>query len=350
MIPAADPASSFGQMSRKEMDTAENWTQKPVNVSDRTNSVFVHAGDMMTGMQKQPAHDAVTTYAKIEVNGAQRELKDAAWPANNKSALGCDDEYYGNQDEDWGELCYGLNPDGGNGHTQRLEKNAREQRRSKLLSNQFDQLGEMLHSAGRVGKRGRSCLLSEAAEYIRELQSIGASHMQACRSLQAEPSSGSQQHYDAPPVPHEKAPSDGNGGGRGVASATVPSVGSASSSHSTNQLYRFAFHDSGVPMAVASMDGCFVECNGKFVEASGYSKEELLSLTIFNLTAAHDLHDTFAKVSQMLRSSSATPSSLEVRAVVKYNQERGRLAISLVRNEHEQPTHFSVCIVYSNMM
>jgi hypothetical protein len=97
-------------------------------------------------------------------------------------------------------------------------------------------------------------------------------------------------------------------------------------------------------MAVASTDGCFTECNSKFVEESAYTKEELHLLTIFNLTAASDLQLAFSQVSQMIRSPTAVPH-FEVGAMLKFNRERGRLVISLVRDENFNPLHFAVSIL-----
>lgn len=79
--------------------------------------------------------------------------------------------------------------------------------------------------------------------------------------------------------------------------------------------YGRAFEESGVPMAVATMDGCFVDCNRPFREASLYSLEELTQLTIFNLTKSHDLQDTFAHVAEMLRAKGDDAPSFTARAV-----------------------------------
>jgi len=108
--------------------------------------------------------------------------------------------------------------------------------------------------------------------------------------------------------------------------------------------YRQTFYDSGIPMAIATMDGCFVDCNKRFLETSTYTLAELKRLTVFNLTAHADLQVTYTKVSQMLQSSEETPS-FESRAVLKYNQERGKLSVSMVRDERRRPAYFSVCLL-----
>lgn len=48
-----------------------------------------------------------------------------------------------------------------------------------------------------------------------------------------------------------------------------------------------------IPWALARVDGRFCECNESFIRASGFSRMELLSSTIFNLINTSDLQDTF---------------------------------------------------------
>ncbi len=48
------------------------------------------------------------------------------------------------------------------------------------------------------------------------------------------------------------------------------------------------------------MGGAFIDCNHFFTELSQYSKQEVCSLTIFNLTARSDLQHAFDLVSQMI--------------------------------------------------
>ena len=100
--------------------------------------------------------------------------------------------------------------------------------------------------------------------------------------------------------------------------------------------YKLIFRDACVPMAIAAMDGCFIETNCRFCEVSGYLREELLKLTIFNLTAPWELQQTFTMVSAMLRSSEERPC-FEARGVTKQGQQRNTLAVSLVRDSAKRP-------------
>ena len=48
-----------------------------------------------------------------------------------------------------------------------------------------------------------------------------------------------------------------------------------------------------VPWALARVDGRLCDCNESFSKTSGYSRNEILSFTMFNLINPIDLQDTF---------------------------------------------------------
>eukprot|EP00617_Octactis_speculum_P005205 CAMPEP_0185793686 /NCGR_PEP_ID=MMETSP1174-20130828/159606_1 /TAXON_ID=35687 /ORGANISM="Dictyocha speculum, Strain CCMP1381" /LENGTH=659 /DNA_ID=CAMNT_0028488857 /DNA_START=165 /DNA_END=2141 /DNA_ORIENTATION=- len=189
----------------------------------------------------------------------------------------------------------------------RLERNAREQKRSKKIANQIEMLRQLLRNAGKPVKGNKASILSETADFIQELREV-RKYLQetTCKSVTSDTSS--------------------------VLSSQLVS------DHS----YRLAFQESGVPMAIATMDGCLIDSNDEFLGASSYTREELLKLTIFNLTAASDLQETFGRVSQMLRSTEESPL-FRIRAVMKHNEERGYLMVSLVRDDQRRPIYFFIC-------
>jgi hypothetical protein len=55
--------------------------------------------------------------------------------------------------------------------------------------------------------------------------------------------------------------------------------------------------------AIASMGGAFIDCNHLFCRLSNYSKQEVCSMTIFNLTSRQDLQHAFDLISQMISPS-----------------------------------------------
>lgn len=50
--------------------------------------------------------------------------------------------------------------------------------------------------------------------------------------------------------------------------------------------YELAFRDAGVPLAITSVDGRFLDCNWRFEVESGYSRAELVRITFFTLAQA----------------------------------------------------------------
>ena len=70
------------------------------------------------------------------------------------------------------------------------------------------------------------------------------------------------------------------------------------------------FQYCSIPWALARVDGRFCECNESFIRASGFSRAELLSSTIFNLINTSDLQDTFRYRTFPSRSSATLLSSL----------------------------------------
>ena len=64
--------------------------------------------------------------------------------------------------------------------------------------------------------------------------------------------------------------------------------------------YKFIFNESSVGMAIASLGGAFVDCNPIFSQLSEYTKEEICTMTIFNITNRQDLQNAFDLISQMI--------------------------------------------------
>jgi PAS domain-containing protein len=61
----------------------------------------------------------------------------------------------------------------------------------------------------------------------------------------------------------------------------------------TEDEYFSAFQWCSLPWALARVDGRFCDCNEAFSRVSGFSRNEVLSFTIFNLINPVDLQDTF---------------------------------------------------------
>jgi PAS domain-containing protein len=116
--------------------------------------------------------------------------------------------------------------------------------------------------------------------------------------------------------------------------------------------YRFVFNSCGAGMAIASMGGAFIDCNKLFCQLSNYSKQEICSLTIFNLTARQDLQQAFDKVSQLISPpmnesgicSSEKPKPVVFRGAMKNRDDLG-LSVSIVKGSDGVAKCFCVTLV-----
>lgn len=111
---------------------------------------------------------------------------------------------------------------------------------------------------------------------------------------------------------------------------------------------RFVFNSCGVGMAIASMGGAFIDCNHLFCQLSNYTKQELCSLTIFNLTARQDLQQAFDLISQMISppmdSRNDAPKPIVLRGAMKNRNDLG-LSITLVKGDDGIAKCFCVTLI-----
>lgn len=112
--------------------------------------------------------------------------------------------------------------------------------------------------------------------------------------------------------------------------------------------YRSVFNNCAVGMAIASMGGAFIDCNRLFCQLSNYSKQEVCSLTIFNLTAKPDLQHAFDLISQLISppmdASSAPSQPIVLRGSMKNNSDLG-LGIALVKGDDGIAKFFCVTLI-----
>ena len=110
--------------------------------------------------------------------------------------------------------------------------------------------------------------------------------------------------------------------------------------------YRFIFNSCGVGMAIASMGGAFIDCNQLFCQLSNYTKQEVCSLTIFNLTARQDLQHAFDLISQLISPPMEGPvnKAISVRGSFKNRDDLG-LCVNIVKGEDGIAKCFCVTII-----
>lgn len=96
------------------------------------------------------------------------------------------------------------------------------------------------------------------------------------------------------------------------------------------------------------MGGAFIDCNQLFCQLSNYTKQEVCSLTIFNLTARQDLQHAFDLISQMisppLDAQEQKRQPLVLRGAMNNRNDLG-LGVSLVKGSDGIAKFFCVTLI-----
>lgn len=97
------------------------------------------------------------------------------------------------------------------------------------------------------------------------------------------------------------------------------------------------------------MGGAFIDCNKLFCQLSEFTKQEVCSMTIFNVTARQDLQYAFDLISQMLSgppdgNGSAPSSTCTLRGSLKNRSDLG-LSVTLIKGDDGVAKCFCVTLV-----
>ena len=128
--------------------------------------------------------------------------------------------------------------------------------------------------------------------------------------------------------------------------------------------YRSIFLSCPVGIGIASLGGAFIDCNLLFCKLSQYTKEEICTMTIFNLTNKCDLHNAFQKISVMIESDlsrkknpskqnnfngdKSVSSPIILRGLMKHRDDLG-LSVSLIKNSEGTAKCFCVTLMKNIM-
>lgn len=205
----------------------------------------------------------------------------------------------------------------------RQGRNLREQQRSQKITQQIDHLREVLASANITFKPDKYSTLVTVAEYIKQLQAKSAaldSEHEKLLSTISKTNEIVNDRYLPASTTGENPP-----GGANLADASCNGNESSEAALVPNIDYRSVFKSCGVPLAVASIDGRFLDCNLEFLKVTGYAKEELLpchhlssipeevtsasvpkadankNLSLFNLLHRDHMEAVFLAMSEMLK-------------------------------------------------
>eukprot|EP00548_Thalassiothrix_antarctica_P004165 CAMPEP_0194146430 /NCGR_PEP_ID=MMETSP0152-20130528/20587_1 /TAXON_ID=1049557 /ORGANISM="Thalassiothrix antarctica, Strain L6-D1" /LENGTH=513 /DNA_ID=CAMNT_0038846951 /DNA_START=30 /DNA_END=1571 /DNA_ORIENTATION=+ len=261
----------------------------------------------------------------------------------------------------------------------REERNAREKERSFRISRQINELRSLLSSGGVIVPKGtKSSVLTEAANYIRMLQqhqyrseidrhqlvqqmqmigggALGTKASSAIRHVAAQngvwslgnfggvPPKSAMTYYQGAQQKNGESNDDAQNSNTFDPNAPVQT-------EVEDHEYRFIFNSCSVGMAIASMGGAFIDCNNLFCQLSNYSKQEVCSMTVFNLTSRQDLQHAFDLISQMISPPSdgcaieekAKPCVL--RGSMKNRHDLG-LSVSLIRGDDDVAKCFCITLI-----
>eukprot|EP00536_Pseudo-nitzschia_multiseries_P018219 jgi/Psemu1/228145/e_gw1.2260.6.1 len=277
-----------------------------------------------------------------------------------------------------GKTTDGGTPEGGKNKKKKLddskreERNAREKERSFRISKQINELRTLLSSGGVIVPKGtKSSVLTEAANYIRMLQqhqyrseidrhqlvqqvqrigggALGQQAAQAVRHAAAQNGVWSLGNFGG--VPPKSAmmyhqPSAGAPRADGTQGSTVSNGPLPNAIEESD--YRHVFNSCTIGMAIASMGGAFIDCNKVFCQIANYTKQEICSMTVFNLTARSDLQPAFDLISQMLSAPldpSVTNTSCVLRGALKHRTDVG-LSVKLIKGSDGVAKCFCVTLI-----
>jgi len=170
----------------------------------------------------------------------------------------------------------------------RYDRNMREQQRSYKISQQIKELRNVLNNSNIPFKPNKFSILLSTAVYIKQLQSramlLDGEHQKLLNSI-----GQASEMVTTGQLPDEQAES------------ADKSANDANLMFVQGLQYSNIFYQCSAAIAVASLDGRFLDCNVQFEKVSGYTKEELTRETLFNLLTNDDMEEVFKVMGQMLK-------------------------------------------------
>jgi len=106
-----------------------------------------------------------------------------------------------------------------------------------------------------------------------------------------------------------------------------------------------AFNESGIGMALVSTEGKWLDANAVLCTMTGYSKEELLNITLADITHPDDLDTDMPLVRKMLKGEISS-YNIEKRYISRHNTiVQVLLTVSLVRDNEGEPKFYIAQVV-----
>lgn len=125
---------------------------------------------------------------------------------------------------------------------------------------------------------------------------------------------------------------------------------SAIAEHEQTFDYESVFLANGIPQAIATLNGRFIDCNAMFCWLSGYTKEELCTHSFYSLTPKWELSQSHALIGELLSQCNSSCSQIACskvsrkHCIFKGGVAKLYVSVTLVRDEKGFPAHF-ICSV-----
>ena len=200
----------------------------------------------------------------------------------------------------------------------------------------------------------RKCHRSDRHQLVQQVQRIGSGALgeqaaQAVRHAAAQNGVWSLGNFGGVPPKSAMMYHQPSGAGAPVADETQSSVSNNGTLPNTIEEsdYIHVFNSCTIGMAIASMGGAFIDCNNVFCQIANYTKQEICSMTVFNLTARSDLQPAFDLISQMLSAPldpNVTNTSCVLRGALNHRTDVG-LSVKLIKGNDGVAKCFCVTLI-----
>mmetsp|Transcript_19921 Transcript_19921/g.28638 ORF Transcript_19921/g.28638 Transcript_19921/m.28638 type:complete len:409 (-) Transcript_19921:308-1534(-) len=196
----------------------------------------------------------------------------------------------------------------------REELNEIEKQRTKRINGHIMSLRNLLEMSNILTKKDKFSVLKNTHDYIIKLrQALHLAEERIAKLNRSRPSgSGDGTFYKE---------SDGN----------VP--------------YDNLFMNSAVAMALTGVDGQFIACNDAFSLLSGFSKQEIRSISVFNFTLPEEMNQLFHVVGNMLSHSNQNVRHFWKTCKFREREETCFVSMWLIRQDDGEPAYFQLMMV-----
>lgn len=80
----------------------------------------------------------------------------------------------------------------------------------------------------------------------------------------------------------------------------ISAVGTHAETFTSSHDYQRVFQEAPFPLAIAGLDGRFLDCNSKFAEMTGYSRKDILHATLFSTMSAEEIPLFFSAIEKLV--------------------------------------------------